>query len=119
NPTTSELLTRVPHALRPPDPTGTRAEVVSEGWGLVAGPAVMGKLAETNGDSLSDFVPDLSQQRRQDFLADPLGNATLLLEQATTRIVYDLDRYRTAQHPVFAATLARETHASDPLPSGG
>ncbi len=43
----------------------------------------------------------------------------LLLGEATTRIVYDLDRYRATQQPVFAATLARETHASDPLPPGG
>ena len=48
-----------------------------------------------------------------------MANAALLLGQATTRIVYDLDRYRTAQQPVFAATLARETHVSDPLPAGG
>ena len=64
-------------------------------------------------------MPDLTPQQRQDFLADPLGNAAPLLGRATTRIVYDLDRYRTTQQPVFAATLARETHASDPLPPGG
>ncbi len=30
-----------------------------------------------------------------------------------------MDRYRATQQPVFAATLVRETHASDPLPPGG
>jgi RHS repeat-associated protein len=33
--------------------------------------------------------------------------------------VYDLGRYLKTQQPVFAATLARETHVSDPLPPGG
>ena len=101
------------------DPNGNRAEVAFDTLGLVAGTAVMGKATETKGDSLAGFVPDLTPQQRQDFLADPLGNAAPLLGQATTRIVYDLDRYRTTQQPVFAATLARETHASDPLPPGG
>ena len=101
------------------DPNGNRAEVAFDTLGLVAGTAVMGKMTETKGDSLSGFVPDLTPQQRQEFLADPLGHAALLLGQATTRIVYDLDRYRTTQQPVFAATLARETHVSDPLPPGG
>jgi hypothetical protein len=79
----------------------------------------MGKVTETKGDSLSDFVPNLTHQQRQDFLAVPLGQAALLLGNATTRIVYDLDRYRRTQRPVFAAVLARETHVSDPLPTGG
>jgi hypothetical protein len=79
----------------------------------------MGKPTEVKGDSLSGFAPDLSSQQLQEFLAGPLANAALLLGQATTRIVYDLDRYRAAQQPAFAATLARETHVSDPLPSSG
>jgi hypothetical protein len=87
--------------------------------GLVAGTAVMGKATEMKGDSLAGFAPNLTPQQRQAFLADPLGNAALLLGQASTRIVYDLERYLRTQQPVFAATLARETHASDPLPPGG
>ena len=110
---------RLLQPFRMTDPNGNRAEVAFDTLGLVAGTAVMGKVTETKGDSLVGFVPDLTPQQRQDFLADPLGNAALLLGQATSRIVYDLDRYRTTQQPAFAAALARETHASDPLPPGG
>ena len=119
NRTTAEHDYRVLQPFRMTDPNGNRAEVAFDTLGLVAGTAVMGKTTETKGDSLAGFVPDLTPQQRQDFLADPLGHAALLLGQATTRIVYDLDRYRTTQQPVFAATLARETHVSDPLPPGG
>jgi len=37
-----------------------------------------------------------------------------LLGKATTRIVYNLDRYQRSGQPPFAATLARETHFRDP-----
>ena len=110
---------RLLQPFRVTDPNGNRTEVAFDTLGLVAGTAVMGKATETKGDSLVGFVPDLTLQQRQKFLADPLGNAAPLLGRATTRIVYDLDRYRRAQQPAFAATLARETHASDPLPPGG
>jgi len=119
NRTTAEHDYRLLQPFRMTDPNGNRAEVAFDTLGLVAGTAVMGKVTETKGDSLLGFVPDLTQQQRQEFLADPLGHAALLLGQATTRIVYDLDRYLTTQHPVFAAALARETHRSDPLPPGG
>jgi hypothetical protein len=119
NRTTAELDYRLLQPFRMTDPNGNRGEVAFDTLGLVAGTAVMGKVTETKGDFLSGFVPDLTWQQRQDFLADPLGNAALLLGPATTRIVYDLDRYRTTQEPIFAATLARETHVSDPLSPGG
>jgi len=55
--------------------------------------------------------------------------ATDLLKDTTTRIIYDLHCFhRTRQanpqdlgkwQPTFAATLARETHVSDPLPTDG
>ena len=48
----------------------------------------------------------------------------MFFKGATTRIIYDLHRYRLSQEdhpddptkwlPVYAATLARETHKSDP-----
>ena len=119
NRTLAEHDYRLLHPFRMTDPNGNHAEVSFDTLGLVAGTAVMGKAAETKGDSLLEFVPDLTPQERQEFLADPLGNAASLLGRATIRIVYDLDRYRTARQPAFAATLARETHASDPLPADG
>ena len=36
-----------------------------------------------------------------------------LLANATTRIVYDLERFKRLGEPPFAATIARETHVSD------
>jgi RHS repeat-associated protein len=119
NTTSAEHDYRVLQSFCVTDPNGNRAEVAFDMFGLVAGTAVMGKTTETKGDSLARFVPNLTPQQRQDFLADPVGNAADLLGPATTRIVYDLDQYLTTQQPIFAATLARETHGSDPLPVGG
>lgn len=101
------------------DPNGNRAQVAFDTLGLVAGTAVMGKISETKGDSLIGFATDLTPQQREDFLADPLGQAVSLLGNATTRIVYDVNRYRETGQPAFAATLARETHVSDLLPPHG
>ena len=74
---------------------------------------------EAFGDSLDDFG---------DFDADPTlaqlqafvgrsrtSKAASLLKSATTRFVYDLDRYQRCGEPPFAATLVRETHVSDLL----
>ncbi|MCB9157644.1 MAG: VCBS repeat-containing protein [Caldilineaceae bacterium] len=118
------------------DPNGNRSTVAYDALGLVVGTAVMGKNSE--GDSLAGFRPDLGfdelnhQRDDLDHFFDrprlprdsdepPPGMA--LLADATTRIVYDLHRfYRTqTEHPddpdqwqpVYAATLARETHVSD------
>lgn len=110
---------RLLQPFRVTDPNGNRAQVAFDILGLVAGTAVMGKVMENKGDSLAGFIADLTAQQRDDFLSDPLGQAASLLGNATTRIVYDIDRFRRAKQPVFAATLARETHASDPLPPQG
>ena len=77
----------------------------------------MGKNGE--GDSLQGFVADVSQVQLDAFFADPKGQAAILLGKATTRIVYDAERYvRTgdAGQPPFAAILARERHVSDLQP---
>lgn len=97
------------------DPNGNRSRVAFDLLGLVAGTAVMGKAspAATAGDSLAGFRPDLTTTEIDAFLANPLGTAAARLGNATTRIVYDLDRYRQSGQPVYAATLARETHVSD------
>ena len=69
--------------------------------------------------------------RHSDFFDadDPHSSADTLLGTATTRIIYDVDRFRNTRgsnptdpskwEPVFAATLARETHTNDPLPQTG
>lgn len=112
------------------DPNRNRTEVVFDTLGMVAGTAVKGK-DDTVGDTLSGFEPDLTQAQVDGFcdVADPHVPAPSLLKGATTRIIYDLDRFRRTRQahpedptqwlPVYAATLARETHVSDPLPPQG
>lgn len=115
------------------DPNGNRSAVAFDALGMIAGTALMGKAppAPAEGDSLDGFAADLSDATIDDFLlaADPQALAPGLLADATTRIVYDLHRFRRTrgQHPAepgqwqpaCAATLARETHASAPLPPQG
>ncbi|WP_058186421.1 SpvB/TcaC N-terminal domain-containing protein [Terracidiphilus gabretensis] len=95
--------------------------------GMVAGTAVMSKASNSPvlGDSLNNFIPDLTDDQVNDFFAadDPHSIANDLLGTATTRILYDLNRFQNSQaaaptdptqwQPIFAATLARETHVSD------
>lgn len=115
------------------DPNRNQTEVAFDTLGMVVGTAVMGKplpaLAE--GDSLSGFATNLTQADLDAFFAaaDPHTNAPSLLRDATTRIVYDLDRFRRTQQAnpndptkwqsACAATIARETHASAQLPPQG
>jgi RHS repeat-associated protein len=95
------------------DPNGNRAQVAFDALGMVAGTAVMGKETETKGDLLDGFKADLTQPEIDSFLANPLGMAASLLGKATTRIIYDLEQFRTERQPVVAAAIARETHVSD------
>ena len=107
------------------DPNGNRTQVAFDALGLVAGTAVMGKPDEQLGDSLDGFEPDLTQRQIDDFQSaeDPHAPAPNLLRKAGSRIIYDLESFLTTRldhpdapapwSPVFAATLARETHASD------
>ena len=97
------------------DPNGNRAQVAFDVLGMVAGTAVMGKVLPSpqEGDSLESFATDLTQQQIDDFSQNPLATASNLLGNATTRIIYDLERFINTGEPVFAATLAREIHVSD------
>lgn len=113
------------------DPNRNRVEAAFDTLGMVAGTAVMGKVEENLGDRLNDFDADPAQSPVDLFFdaEDPHLPAPDLLKGATTRIVYGLDRFlRTRQThpedpeqwlPVYAATVARETHVSDPLPADG
>jgi RHS repeat-associated protein len=107
------------------DPNVNRAAVVFDVLGMVSGTAVMGKTTESLGDLLTTFTADLTQKQIDDFhdAADPHTLAGALLGTATTRIVYDVNRFYDSRKasptdptlwlPPFAATLARETHVSD------
>ena len=125
------------------DPNRNQTEVAFDTLGMVVGTAVMGKPAPAGveGDTLAGFDADLRQGQIDAFLANPMEAAADpkrteataitrdLLAGATTRIIYDLDRFRRTQQanlndptkwqPACAATLARETHASSPLPPQG
>lgn len=107
------------------DPNGNRAAAQFDILGMVAGTAVMGKTTENLGDSFTTFTADLTQVQLDAFYAaaDPHTLATGLLGTATTRIVYDVMQFFNTRQaspgdstkwlPVFAATIARETHVSD------
>lgn len=115
------------------DPNRNQTEVAFDTLGMVAGTAVMGKPspAAVEGDTLVGFEADLTQAQIDNCFnaTDPHAAAPTLLRNATTRIVYDLNRFwRTQQadpndpaqwQPACAATLARETHVSVPLPPQG
>jgi RHS repeat-associated protein len=98
------------------DANGNRAAAAFDALGLVTGTAVMGKNTESLGDSLAAFQADLTQAETDLFFTDPTGPAGgTLLDNASTRVVYDVGRYSSggAAHPVYAATIVRETHVSD------
>ncbi|MGH9871286.1 MAG: SpvB/TcaC N-terminal domain-containing protein [Pyrinomonadaceae bacterium] len=110
------------------EPNRNRSVVAFDALGMVVGTAVMGKPedAPVPGDRLAaTFRTDLTQTEIDQFVANPKGPlASTLLDNATSRIIYDLTCYwrePNPQHkpPTFAATLARETHASEPVPAGG
>ena len=110
---------RVLQAKQLTDPNGNRSFAAFDAFGLPVATAVCGKISETLGDSLDDFGdfdadPSLAQLRG--FVALPRVQASSLLRGASSRVAYDLDRFRRCGEPPFAATLTRETHVSDLLP---
>jgi RHS repeat-associated protein len=106
-------------------PNGNQTEVAFDALGLLVGTALRGKNGE--GDSLDGFKADLNEAEIDQFFSQPRLPSTSpqpspaepLLKQTTTRIIYDVTRYARYGEPVFAATLARETHASETLPPPG
>ena len=100
------------------DPNRNRTAAAFCALGLVTGTAVMGKTGQTVGDSLPGFNPDLPPAVIQAHLANPFTAPEAILQQASTRLVYDLFAYQNTQAdpqplPVVTYTLARETHAAD------
>jgi RHS repeat-associated protein len=118
NMTLAENDYRVLRARQVTDANGNRAAVAFDALGLVVATAVMGKAGEAAGDLLEGFETDLSLAELQAFMAAPQAQAAALLGSATSRVVYDADRFRRAGQPPFAATLARETHVHDPSGPG-
>lgn len=110
------------------DPNRNRSQIKFDALGMVVGTALMGKANEAIGDTLVHFKPEMSRADLEAFYdADnPHAIAQSLLQDATSRIVYDLHRYHRTKkeypdnpdywQPVYAATIARETHVSDLIP---
>ncbi|HEY9421538.1 MAG TPA: RHS repeat-associated core domain-containing protein, partial [Thermoanaerobaculia bacterium] len=96
------------------DPNNNRTAVAFDALGLLVATAVMGKAGENDGDLLEGFDPDPSPADLQAFFADPRARAASLLGKATSRVVYDLERFQHTGQPPAAATLARETHFHAP-----
>jgi RHS repeat-associated protein len=111
------------------DPNQNHIEIAFDVLGLVVGTAVKGKVSapgtSESGDSFVQFTTDLAESDIDGFInnANPLTPAPGLLGTATTRIVYDLERFSETQaanpadptqwQPIFSATIVRETHVSD------
>ncbi|OFW05979.1 MAG: hypothetical protein A3H96_00125 [Acidobacteria bacterium RIFCSPLOWO2_02_FULL_67_36] len=112
------------------DPNGNRKEIAFDALGMPVGTADKGKI-DAVGDTLAAFARHLTPASIDAFLdaADPHVPAINLLAGATSRFICDTHRFwRTrlahpndpaAWLPVYAATLARETHVSDPVPPQG
>ena len=100
------------------DPNGNRSVAAFDALGMVAGTAVMGKVQEPDGkpkgDTLDGFKADITLSEIQAFVANPRDTAPNLLKGATSRIIYDVDRFVRCGQPTFAATLTREIHQNDP-----
>jgi RHS repeat-associated protein len=79
------------------DPNRNRSAVAFDALGMVVGTAVMGKPEETLGDSLTGFVTDLDETTILAHLQNPLANPHGILQQATTRLVYDLFAYHRSK----------------------
>ena len=97
------------------DPNHNRSEAVFDTLGMLAATAIMGKVQDgrsESSDSLAGFVADLSDEQLRAFVCSPKEVALQLLNTATTRIIYDLNRFKNDGQPVFTATLARERHVS-------
>jgi RHS repeat-associated protein len=114
------------------DPNRNQSAVAFDALGMVVGTAVMGKQAPApvEGDTLAGFAADLTQEQLDDFFDGARPDAaTALLKDATTRILYDLERFRRTRQahpdepekwaPACAATLVRETHAGAVPPPQG
>ncbi|HVG33225.1 MAG TPA: SpvB/TcaC N-terminal domain-containing protein [Pyrinomonadaceae bacterium] len=109
-------------------PNRNRTAVAFDALGTVVGTAVMGKPEDipARGDRLdATFRADLTDAVIEQFFADPGASlAASLLDNATTRVVNNPNAYwrepvSQQKPPASTATIARETHASDPVPAGG
>jgi len=105
------------------DPNGNQTKVLFDVLGMPVATAILGKSGEL-GDNLGNVNADPMQTDIDTFYGavDPHTVAPGLLGDATTRIVYDVNRFYSSRAanptdatqwvPAFSSTLARETHVS-------
>ena len=103
------------------DPNGNQIAAAFDALGMVVGTAVQGKVSAgtESGDSFATFIADLAQTDIDGFInnANLLTLAPALLGTATTRVIYDLERFSVTQaanrsDPVGAG-LHRHARAGD------
>jgi RHS repeat-associated protein len=109
------------------DANRNRTRVAFDALGMVVGTAVMGKAMPNpvEGDSLDGFDVEVDEVRLEEFMtapryssinpgeSEPAQIVRDLLGSATSRFLYDLDRFRRLGKPSLSATIVRETHVSD------
>ena len=88
--------------------------------GLVVSTAAMGKTTEHLGDPLGGFQADVQQSDLDLFFKDPSGPiATQLLAKASSRVMYDVNRFwinsdngspSSVAPPSYSVIISRETH---------
>jgi RHS repeat-associated protein len=86
-------------------------DVSSDLLGLVVGTALRGKGSEA--DDLIGFNADLTQAEIDAYFANPAAQGAGLLQNASSRFVYDLTAI-----PGWAGSITRETHQRDAIASG-
>ena len=101
------------------DANGNHSQIATDALGIVVGTAVYGKTT-AEGDSLDGFDPHPPQSLLDQYFADPKSAATpTLLGNATTRMIYDPNRYynnrsdTTKKWPMYSSSISREIHVSD------
>ena len=119
-----DFRTLAPTRLR--DPNDNLSAVVLDELALVTALALLGKdldqdgtaeleaadaLAGQSSDSTTDAAAAAYLAASDSVLMEPL--ARQLLRQATTRFVYDLDRWRLAGAPAVSARITRTRHHAD------
>jgi RHS repeat-associated protein len=100
------------------DQNRNRSQVKFDIFGRVVGTALLGKPEELLGDSLAGFNSDLTQATALSHIENPLVDPHAILNDATTRLVYDLFAYQRTKNdpkpkPTLVYKVARETHLSE------
>jgi len=109
---------RVLQPRRVMDANRNRTQAAFDALGLTVGTAVMGKPEEDLGDTLTGFDADLTEAVILDHLNAPLKEPLAILQDASTRLVYDMLAYQRTRsqpnpQPAVAYTLARQIHFAD------